>query len=281
MEKIQSTLKDWLALSVTMIPPGQIETDDALQPRTRDVVVARDRFRLADESERHITGMRADLAAFPGKETEPLLVAEVSGRWLLVDGHHRLQAYRLARRDVIPVRLLSLRMSEAVMVSKLVNCDGVKLQLHKNQAAEAAWQYLAHITERGTRNLPAGLSYRSLEGTFKVPRSTIGRMVAKLPEVRLEDFTEEAIDAGTGWPRWHLCKGNAWRDAYGDVPLDDRLRHKAERLKERIAAMLDKAGPKVARMACEGLLAERKDEAAELLMQYQDVEEAGDPHDDY
>lgn len=281
MEKIKSTLEDWRNLPVTMVSLDRIETDEALQPRTREVVVARDRYRQDEDSERHIAGMRADLAAFPGKETEPLLVAEVSGRCLLVDGHHRLQAYRLARRDVIPVRLLGLSFGEAVMVSKLVNCDGVKLQLHKNQAAEAAWQYLAHVTERGTRNFPAGLSYRSVEGIFKVSRSTIGRMVATLRKVKREDFTQEACDPGTGWPRWHQCKGNAWRDAFGDVPLEDRLRHKAEKLAEKLATMLDKAGPKVSRMATAILLAERKDEAADLLEQYLDAEDAGDPHADY
>lgn len=281
MAEIQSTLTAWLTLPVAMVPLEGIETDEALQPRTHDVVAARDRYRLAQASELHIARLRDDLSAFPSKEAEPLLVAEVDGRQLLVDGHHRKEAYRLARRSVAPVRLLRLSMGEAVMVSKLVNCGGVKLPLHPEQAKEAAWQYLAHITGRGRRPLPLGQSRRGTAGTFGVSKSTVCRMIEMLPRVKLGDFNDEARDPGTGWPRWRYCKGNAWRDAFGDVPLDDRLRHKAERLRVRIAAMLDREGPKVSRTACAGLLAERKDEAADLLMQYLDAEDAGEPHDDY
>lgn len=278
---IQRTLVAWQALPVTIVPLEGIETAEALQPRTRDVVAARDRYRLEEASQLHIARLRDDLAAFPGKEAEPLLVAKVDGRQLLVDGHHRKDAYRQARRRVVPVRLLRLSMGDAVMVSKLVNCGGVKLPLHPEQAKEAAWQYLAHVTERGRRPLPSDQSRRGIAGTFGVSKSTVCRMIEMLTKVKLGDFGEDALDPGTGWPRWKYCKGNAWRDAFGDVPLDDRLRHKAERLRMRIAAMLDREGPKVSRMACEGLLAERKDEAADLLMQYLDAEDAGEPHGDY
>ncbi|WEN14646.1 ParB N-terminal domain-containing protein [Rhodanobacter sp. AS-Z3] len=281
MEKIQGTLTGWLALPVTMILLEEIETDEALQPRTRDVVAARDRYRLDEASELHIARLRDDLAAFPGKEAEPLLVAEVGGRRLLVDGHHRREAYRLARRRVAPVRLLRMSMSEAVMVSKLVNCGGVKLPLHPEQAKEAAWQYLAHITGRGRRPLPPGQSRRGIAGTFGVSKSTVCRMIEALPKVKLGDFGDDALDPGTGWPRWRHCRGNAWRDVFDDISLDDRLRLKAEKLAERLAAMLDKAGPKVSRMAAEILLAERKDGAVELLEQYLSAEEATDPYGDY
>ncbi|MGN6237883.1 DNA-binding protein [Dyella sp.] len=272
---------NWQALPITMVPLAGIETDEALQPRTRDVVAARDRHRLDEASELHIARMRDDLAAFPSKEAEPLLVAEVGGRQLLVDGHHRKEAYRQARRSVAPVRLLRLSMDEAVLVSKLVNCEGVKLPLHPEQAKEAAWQYLAHITERGRRPLPPGQSRRGIAGTFGVSKSTVCRMIEMLPKVKLGDFGEEALDPGTGWPRWRQCRGNAWRDVLDDVSQDDRDRVKASRLAEKMAAMLDKAGSKVARMAVVMLVAERKDEAADLLMQYLDAESVCDPHSDF
>jgi len=281
MMDIQRTLADWLAQPDTMLPLEGIETNEALQPRSRDVVAARDRYRLDEASRLHIARLRADLAAFPGKEVEPLLVADVDGRRLLVDGHHRREAYRLAHRTVAPVRVLRLSMGEAVMVSKLVNCGGVKLPLHPEQAKEAAWQYLAHVTEGGRRPLPLGQSRRGIAGTFGVSKSTVCRMIEMLPKVKLGDFGEDALDPGTSWPRWRQCRGNAWRDVLDDVPLDDRLRLKAEKLAEKLAAMLDKAGPKVSRMATAILVAERKDEAADCLEQYLDAQDASDPHGDY
>lgn len=281
MMDIQRTLADWLAQPVAVIPLERIETNEALQPRSRDVVAARDRYRLDEASELHIARLRADLAAFPAKEVEPLLLADVDGRQLLVDGHHRKEAYRLARRSVVPARLLRLSMGEAVMVSKLVNCGGVKLPLHPEQAKEAAWQYLAHVTERGRQPLPPGQSRRGVAATFGVSKSTVCRMIEMLPKVKLGDFGEDALDPGTGWPRWRQCRGNAWRDVLDDVPLDDRLRLKAEKLAEKLAAMLDKAGPTVSRMATSILLAERRDDAADSLEQYLDAQDADNPHGDY
>lgn len=282
MEKIKSTLEEWLALPVTMVPLETIETDEALQPRTRDVVAGRDRYRLDEASELHIARLRADLVAFPGKEAEPLLLAEVDGRRLLVDGHHRKEAYRLARRSLAPARLLCLGMGEAVMVSKLVNCGGVKLPLHPEQAKEAAWQYLAHVTGQGRRPLPPGLSLRSIAGTFGCSKTTVDRMMKMLPAVKLEDFNEEARDPGTCWPRWKYCKGNAWRDAFGDVPLDDRLAHQAKRFGEQFCAMVARApNPKVPWMAAQYLRAEGRDAAAELLEQFLDAEDACDSQGDY
>jgi hypothetical protein len=215
---VQRTLSDWLALPIAMAPLEGIETAEALQPRTRDVVSARDRYRLDDASELHIARLRDDLAVFPGKEVDPLLVAEVDGRRLLVDGHHRKEAYRRAGRRAVPVRLLALSVAEAVMVSKLVNCGGVKLPLHPEQAKEAAWQYLAHVTGRGRRPLPLGQSCRAIAGTFGVSKSTVCRMIETLPKVKLEEFGEDALDPGTSWPRWRHCRGNAWRDALGEFP---------------------------------------------------------------
>jgi hypothetical protein len=129
--------------------------------------------------------------------------------------------------------------------------------------------------------LPSGQSRRGIAGTFGVSKSTVCRMIEMLPKVKLGDFGEEALDPGTGWPRWRQCRGNAWRDVLDDVPQDDRDRHRAQKLAEKMAAMLDKAGPKVARMATAMLLVERKDEAADLLTQYLCAEDAGDVHGDF
>lgn len=273
MQKIKHTLDHWRELQVTAVPLERIETDEVLQPRTRDAVAVKHRHRLDEASDLHIARMREDLATFVDKETEPLLVAETDGRLLLVDGHHRLSAYRLAGRQTAPARVLSVSRSEAVMVSKLVNCDGVKLPLHPDQAREAAWQYLAHVTTRGRMPLPSGASLRTVAAIFKAGKSTVGRMLAKLPAVDLNDYSEEAKDPGTGWPRWRHVRDSAWHTAAASVPLENRRQAQAERLAEKVAALMDKAGPEVARIAAAILLTQRQDEATDLLSDWRDAED--------
>jgi ParB-like chromosome segregation protein Spo0J len=272
MEKLKHTLAHWMERPATLIPLERIETDEAMQPRSSEAVPAKYRRRLDEMSDLHIARMREDLAAFAGKETEPLLVVECGGRLLLVDGHHRLSAYRLAGRNSVPARLMPLSRPEAVMVSKLVNCDGVKLPLHPDQARDAAWQYLAHVTTYSRMPIPTGLSLRGIAATFGVSKSTVARMAAKVPEVNPKDYADVAKDPGTDWPRWRYVRGNAWRDSTADIPIEKCQRARAERVAEKFAAIMDSEGPQIARMAVEILLTQRKDEATDLLDDLLDAE---------
>jgi len=276
MEKLKHTLAHWRERPATLIPLERIETDEAMQPRSSDVVPAKYRRRLDEMSDLHIARMREDLAAFAGKETEPLLVAECGGRLLLVDGHHRLSAYRLAGRNSVPARLMPLGRPEAVMVSKLVNCDGAKLPLHPDQARDAAWQYLAHVTSHGRIAMPNGLSLRGIGATFGISKTTVARMVAQVSEVNPKDYADEAKDPGTDWPRWRYVRGNAWRDSTADIRIEKRQRARAERVAEKFAAIMDNEGPQVSRMAVAILLTQRKDEATDLLDELLDAEDGID-----
>lgn len=272
MEKLKRTLAQWRERPTVLIPLERIETDEAMQPRSSEAVPAKYRRRLDEMSDLHIARMREDLTAFAGKEAEPLLVAEFGGRLLLVDGHHRLNAYRLAGRNSVPARLMPLGRPEAVIVSKLVNCDGAKLPLHPDQARDAAWQYLAHVTTHGRMPIPTGLSLRCIAATFGISKTTVARMIAKVSEVNPTDYADVAKDLGTDWPRWRHVRGNAWRDSVADVPIEKRQRARAERVAEKFAAIMDNEGPQIARMAVKILLTQRRDEVTDLLDDLLDAE---------
>lgn len=265
MEKPEERLRRWQAATPRMVPLRDIKTDAGLQPRALEIAPAKGRDRLEKDSEEHVARMRADLEAHPAKETEAVLLAEIKGGLYVVDGHHRLRAYKRAGRSTIPARIMAVSRHEAAIVSKLVNCDGVKLPMHKAQAAEAAWQYLPHVTGQGRLPRTPDDSLRSLEGRFGVSRSTLARMEGRLPNVVLANFDSPSLDPATRWPRWTYVKGNAIRDRFADVPPEARWRASVERTASKLAALRETVGPQVFRDAAALLICEDDDDALDTL----------------
>lgn len=254
MEKLEEQLRALREQPAQMLLIQVIHQRPEYQPRSLSVVPVSDRARLETDTERHIGRLRGTLAADADHQLDPILVAEVNGDHCIVDGHHRYEAYRQAKRSLIPARVLALSRRDAVLVAKRVNTDGTKLPLHPEQAREAAWQYLAAVTARGRlQQLPKGLSYRTVAALFGLGNAhdTIGRMMKKLPSVNLGDYGPSACDLGTGWPHWKAVKGNAFRDAYGDTSLEARERQKAEKIAIWLLGKLSKESPSVRRLVAE------------------------------
>lgn len=266
MERLEPLLRALREQEPQEVRVADVRTHPKYQPRDPATVRPGDRSRLETSSDEHIARLRGHLAAGEGQQLDPLLVAEVEGEGFVIDGHHRLRAYQLAKREHVKVRILKLSENDAVMLAKLVNLDGTKLPLHAEQAREAAWQYLALATMRGRLPRPVGMSCRSVAARFglKSGHDTVNRMIRKLPEVNLEHYGEAACDPGTGWPRWSAVKGNAFRDAFGDTPLDIREQQQAEKLASAFLGKLDKASLSVRRRVAEVIrrdAAQAQDEA--------------------
>lgn len=283
---MESLLRRWREQQAALVALGELRTDVGLQARSSELVPFRDRARHEASSSSQVTRMRAVLTAFASSNLEPLLIANIDGGLYVVDGHHRLEAYRLAGRAEVPVRIKEVTRETAVMVSKFVNCGGEHLPMHVDQYRDAAWQYLAHVTLRGTLPLPKGVTCRSVAATFGgMSHDTISRMKRMLASVDLSQFTQEACDPATGWPRWRFVRGNAWRDCFNDIPLDQRKRVQAARLAKRIGDLRDKNGPEVFHMAIDLLLADREDSIAdqrERLAQLADLDpDLDSPDSDY
>lgn len=267
MERLEGLLRALRERPPQMSAVADIRTHPKYQPRDPATVRVGDRSRMDTTSDEHIARLRGHLAAGRGQMLDPLLIAEVDGVPYIIDGHHRLAAYRLAKRQNAPARVLELTEKDAVLVAKLVNLDGTKLPLHPEQAREAAWQHLAEATMRGRRQLPEGMSCRSVAARFglKNGHDTVSRMIRKLPEVNPDDYGAAACDPGTGWPRWSAVKGNAFRDAYEDTPLETREQQKAEKLAAAFLGKLDKVSPSVRRRVAEVIRRDTAEAQDEVL----------------
>jgi uncharacterized ParB-like nuclease family protein len=245
------------------LPLASLKTDDALQPREARMVPFRDQARVERRSEEHIGTMRLALEAAHSIELEPVLVADVAGVLYVVDGHHRLKAYRRAQRETIPARVMPLSKLEAVMVSKLVNCAERALEMHKEQRLDAAWQYLAAVTRQGAAGLPEGDSCKKVAGRFGIGHGTVHRMLQKMPKVNPRDWHGAALDSGTGFPRWRKVReaGADWQQNETEMDMDQIVQHEAEQVAKKIGALMDKTTPEAWKRAVRMLGSEAQLEA--------------------
>jgi len=240
MERLEALLAEWRATPPLQVSLGSIRQADAYQPRNLRLAPYKHRGRLEEASAEHVADLAAKLG--DGRDLDPLLVARIDGALYLIDGHHRTKAYRRVSRSSAPARIRDCTESEALMASKAVNCDGVKLPMHVEQRREAAWQYLAMLTAKGCRTVPEGASLRAVARIFGTSKDTVARMVKKLAQVNPRDYSPEACDPGTGWPQWKHVKGNTFRDAFLDQPADARLAHRAEKLATKLGREIERYG---------------------------------------
>lgn len=251
---IQQALERLKAAEVQQLPLASLQTDDALQPREGRMVPFRDQMRVERRSEEHTGTMRLSLESAHSHELEPVLVADIGGGLFVVDGHHRLKAYRRVQRETIPARVYPMCHRMAVLVSKLVNCGDRALEMHHEQRRDAAWQYLVEVTRQGATGMPAGDSCRTVAGRFGISAPTVSRMVRKLPQVTPQDFSPEALDPGTGWPRWRYVReaGAGWQ-MKETMDMEQLTQHEAEKLARKVGALFEKATPEAVRRAVQML----------------------------
>jgi len=261
---VERLLQRLQAAEVQHLPLTSLKTDNALQPREVRMVPFRDQAKVERRSEEHIGTMRLALEAAHSIQLEAVLVADVDGALFVVDGHHRLRAYKLAQRQTIPARVCPMDRQRAVLVSKLVNCAERALEMHAEQRRDAAWQYLAAVTRKGVARLPAGESSRTVGGYFGIGHATVARMLRKLPEVNPKDWRTEALDAGTDFPRWRYVRENGagWHDMKEKMDVEQITQHEAEKLARKIGALMDKATPEAVRRAMQMLGIEAQLEVA-------------------
>ncbi|WP_237707343.1 ParB N-terminal domain-containing protein [Xanthomonas oryzae] len=259
--RYDAVMEQFKHASNRLIPLGDIRTHDALQPRVARLVPFKDKGRAEESSEQHVATLRLVLEATEDKQLDPVWLADIGSAepvetgLYLVDGHHRLKAYRQANRRQVPACVLALDWRTSLVVSKLVNCTGRSLALHNEQRRDAAWQYLADLTHRGAIELPSVReSLRSVAARFGISKSTVSSMLTNMPHVIATEFHALAIDPGTGWPRWrHVREAkNPWQTS---LPSSDQqqLDRDAERVARHIVKLVDGSSPAVRARALEML----------------------------
>jgi len=176
--ELKPLLAEWRKIKPEMVEIGSIHTDTAFQPRNDRLPPFKDWGRMKKTSQQHTDTLTRKLE--DGRNLAPVLVARIDGQLFVIDGHHRLDAYRRAKRESIPARIRDSTKKQAVRASLAVNCDFVKLPMHKEQCLDVAWQYIAMLTTQGKRELPQGISRRDIGRIFGVSHDTIANMTKRI-----------------------------------------------------------------------------------------------------
>jgi len=259
VESLETLLTQWRSIEPEMIEIDSINTDNAYQPRIARLPPYRDQGRVEEAAQQHINTLTGKLG--DDRDLDPVLVARINGQLFLIDGHHRLNAYRKAKRTTVPACIRDSTKKQATRASLVVNCDFVKLPMHKEQCRDAAWQYIAMLTKRGQQELPKSISRRDIGRIFGISHDTAATMVRTISKVNLADFRSQACHPGTRWPHWKYVKGSTFRDAYKEAPKDICDQHRAERLAVRYGKDIDNYGRKVVDHAWRLVNADEMDDA--------------------
>ena len=88
----------------------------------------------------HLTGLRCGRKKVEAKPSAYFLIYRVGRRAFLLDGHHRLEAYRRAKaNDPVPVEFFQGSPAEAVLAARKANSEP-KLPMSVTERHDDAWR---------------------------------------------------------------------------------------------------------------------------------------------
>jgi hypothetical protein len=254
VNSFEQDLRNWQAeTEPTAVMVRTVKKLPSLQPRNAAACIRRDAELDAKQGEQQINRLVDWLQEHPSEEVEPVLLTEVDGKLYVVDGHHRLAAYKRTGRHTIPARVRQFPFKRAVHVAALANLTGEKRVLNSGQRLEAAWQWLAVVTQRGQRKLPKGATMRSVASMYGISKMSVQRMTERLPKARADRdarlFREDQMNAVTDWPMWKHARGQGdWQDR--DASADEIHRRKVDQMAAKLATWIEREGAEVFRDAC-------------------------------
>lgn len=208
------------ALSSRTLPLGNIQEIPAVfQPRHIQTFA----------TEAHVR----DLARAPkgGRPLEPVTVFWVGDAWAVIDGHHRLKAYRFAKwKKAIPVKVFDGSLDEAMAEAAHAN-SGAKLPMTASDRKASAWR-LATTTKLSKERIvrASGMSDGFMAKMFRTRKQL--REHLKLPDsviAALSWFDAERKAAGTEEER-------------EEINWDERVEEQAQDFANRLLKALGKRG---------------------------------------
>jgi ParB-like chromosome segregation protein Spo0J len=190
---------------ITQLTLGDLETDEkSFQWRMGYNI---------EESSRHVGGLK-DVLKDKRKPLDPILVYPRGAGFVVIDGHHRLEAYKEASWDgPVPVEVFQGTPQEAELEALRRNIKD-KLPMTREDKLESAWRL---VKERS-------FSKSKISELTTVSNGTIGNMRAAL-----EKHGDEAM-ANMLWSRVKLMN----YDLDDDYDFDAHKQQKAEKLAKEL-----------------------------------------------
>ena len=241
LETLQSTLKAWGSIPPKRMPLDCLKTKPELQPRSTDSLQVKKRDGWKSASDHHVMTITNAIKA--GNTIEPLLVAEIEGEFLIVDGHHRRRAHATAKATHALCRVLRTDMQTALEVSLVVNVGPTRLRMEDAQSRDALWRWLGRALDYGRKPDAKLPTVRDLEFVFGVPKSSIGEMIQKARTTKGGDYSAPACFPSDPWPRWRYVHTSKW--AVPNESETDKQRRKLESAARDVLRLLAKHGHEV------------------------------------
>ena len=174
-----------------------------------------------------------DLKTRIGKkgELDPIIVVKIGGRWVCIDGHHRLAAYgSLKWKGTIRCLWFAGSIAEAMDESLLKN-EVIKLPINQGDRFEEAWRRT--LMGRGSKSQVVAITGVS-DGTVALMRRIFkSYQMQDLPGKRLKEQRGDIMEA-----RWQYTR-MAWLGLEGEAfDAEEEAQARAARLARRMTGRL-------------------------------------------
>jgi hypothetical protein len=169
------------------------------------------RGRREASGERHVRDLAAAIKKTHSKTLDPLTVWWDGKSWACIDGHHRLDAYRVAvgSNHSIPVQVFEGTLEEAMSRAALANTKD-KLPMSSAEKSNSAWRLVSATS----------LSKRQIADSSGVGESTVASMRRILAQLTARATPADDFDVSPSADLRDLSWGDARRLAAGEEAGD-------------------------------------------------------------
>lgn len=181
--------------------------------------------------EQHIRTLMDAIYSESGNRLDPVVVWWSGLRWFVLDGHHRLEAYKRVndhgrvKINQIPVKIFEGDLVAAMSEATRLNSKD-KLAMTKDDKYNRAWLFVA---------MDRGLSKREISKICKIGSATVARMRSKLKEIQ-ELHHNDWLGVCTEM-KWYEARNYPHRDRVID---DEWTQRQAKEWAERLARTFGK-----------------------------------------
>jgi hypothetical protein len=235
MEQIEQTQQDENRLAakrsiLKRIKQGKSAPARVSKLRLRDVLSAPSLFQLRSNnqaaSESHVWELIKHLERYPEQPFSPLVVYWVGDGWCVIDGHHRLEAYRAAGfKQPIPVTVFTGTLDAASLFAGSSNAKD-KLLMSRREKSDAAWSLVI-----STDNSKAAIAK-----ALCVSERSVGYMRAVMKSLS-ESHPEKALDELSWLDAMQIHQG---KDIDKHTGSEDWVEKNAQELANRLCKQFGK-----------------------------------------